>query len=291
MISLISIAVKEAFKLYFLFNVKNYTGNIIVLTTCWLALQVVFSSVAGYLSDKNLRKLVLLITLTFSIISASFLHNGFFWVAIIIDGIFCNVTPVARAGYCDYNPTKNRMSLMTNTFIAQALPWILICYNYEIINNYLFQIALITSLAISFVTLFMYKNHGNKKAQSFITEMKDISNKYSQKSFIKLIVAFLILEVTYQILPYFGEAHFNLQNLQKAFLFLGIGVTCGCLFHKFFNASNVYKSINFVILGAFILFFLEFLATFLTNKKYEIPVNIYLLFSFLGGLYWPLGAV
>ena len=96
------------------------------------------------------------------------------------------------------------------------------------------------------------------------------------------------MEVTYQIIPYFGETHFNLQNLQKSFLFLGIGVVGGCLVHKLYKVSNIYKLINFVILGAFILFFLEFLATYLTNKKYDIPVNVYLLFAFLGGLYWPL---
>lgn len=107
-----------------------------MLASCWLALQVIFSSLSGYISDKNLRKIVLFITLAFSIVSTSLLYNNFFWLAIIVDGIFCNITPVARAGYCDYNPNKNRTELMTNTFIAQALPWIVICYNYKIIENY-----------------------------------------------------------------------------------------------------------------------------------------------------------
>ena len=51
---------------------------------------------------------------------------------------------------------------MTNTFIAQALPWIVICYDYKIINNYLFQIAFATSVVTSLITLLMYKNQGNK---------------------------------------------------------------------------------------------------------------------------------
>lgn len=288
MIPLTSIFFKEIFKLYFLFNLKKYGGDVAVLTTAWLALQVFFSSLSGYISDKNFRKQLLFITLSTSIISIIFLHYDFFWYAIIIDGIFCNSTPVARAGYCDNNPNESKTVLMTNTFIAQALPWIFICYNYKIIENYLFIIALISAIIISLLVLFIYKKHAYEQITSPSIEIKDIRKKYWNRKVIKLMVAFFLLEVIYQILPYFGEAHFNLQNLQKAFLFLGIGVTAGCLFHKFYKVINIYKSINFIILASLILFLLEFLATYFTDKKYEIPVNLYLLFSFLGGLYWPL---
>lgn len=288
MIPLLPIFSKEAFKLFFLFQLKDFPGNPIVIATIWLTLQIIFASIFGYVSDKNYRKLVLLLTIGMSIISIPLIKYNFFWIAIIIDGIFCNITPIARAAYCDANPLINRTKLMTNSFIAQAIPWIILCWNNNVIKNYLYPISLFLAFLSLISIIILYKDTANKALQPIIKEIKDLKAKYFNRIFIKLAIAFILLEITYQIMPYFSEAHFNINNLQKAYLFLGIGIALGCSYHKFIKVSNHLRAINLIILGGLTLFFLEFLASYFTDKQYFIPLNIYLLFSFLGGLYWPL---
>ena len=247
-----------------------------------------FFKLFGYISDRNYRKIIILLSIGVSILSVGFLQYNFFWSAIIIDGVFCNVTPIARAAYCDINPLTNRTKLMTNTFLAQSVPWIVLCWNFDSVKEYLFVISLILAFISLLSIIFWFRGITNKVLQPFIKEINDLKYKYYNSTFIKLGIAFVLLEITYQIIPYFSEAHFNINNLQKAYLFLGIGVALGCTCHKFIKVSNHLKAVNLIILASFTLFFLEFLASFLTDKQYSIPLNIYLLFAFIGGLYWPL---
>lgn len=289
MILLATIFSREIFKLFFLFQIKQYSGNQLEITTIWIALQIVFSSFFGYISDRNYRKAILVLSLVTSLFSIIFLQYHLFWITVIINGVFCNVTPIARAAYCNCHPLTNRTKLMTNTFLAQSLPWIVVlCWDYVIIDKYLFDISIAVSLSAFAGVLFLFNEPSNKILQSSSKELKNLKTKYATSTFIKLSIAFVLLEISYQIMPYFNEAHFNIDNLQKSYLFLGIGVTIGCLFHKFIKVSNHQKIMNYIILGGCTLFFLEFLATYFTDKQYFIPLNIYLLFAFLGGLYWPL---
>ena len=110
----------------------------------------------------NHSKKTLNITFGASILSVFLLYNGFFWIAIIIDGIFCNVTPIARAAYCDVHTCSGRTPNIINTFIVQSIPWIFLPFlNWNGYNPSFIILALI-SLLLLLSSIFFFKDFRDK---------------------------------------------------------------------------------------------------------------------------------
>jgi MFS family permease len=292
LIPLFCIATNEVFKLYFLLKLRDWHGgDVNLLESIWLGLQILFSIVFGLVSDKFCRKKTLLVTLIASTLAAFFVSKNLFWLAIFIDGIFGNVLPIARAAYYDISEKENKISLLTNTFIIQAIPWILLCANFFVFTNLLVYVVITTaSLSILLTSFFKDVRDKKKLLESTSNEIRKITHKFYKIQYLKIGVAFFIAELTYQIFPYFSESHFSDKNLQLTFFLLGIGVAGGCLMHKFFRFSDSQKGLSFVFFTTLLVFLLSWISSSLSGRNINspIPLDLYLKFAFLGGMYLPL---
>lgn len=296
-IVLLCIAAKEVFRLCFLlvFSCIGEIGE--SYATLWIGLQVVFSIVTGHLSDKHCRKTVLVSTVLISSLSIFLLYMNQILPAVIIDGIFCNVTAVARAAYCDVsyyrlskhykgkkkecqsehsaNHERSRVRIIAESYAIQALPWVIICSSYRIYNSYVFKLAILTwivSFLSSFFILRIQKDKNHSKERSMISSIKKLG-----KTKIRIFLSFLFLGISYHLMQYYLDSHFQKAILSNSFFLLGVGIFVGNIVHLFVKFTPSLKNLFTTYLICMLLFVFGYISSkyfssaSLSNFGYYLP--------------------
>ncbi len=91
----------------------------------WNILQIIPAFVFGYISDRNYRKQMLVISQALGFFGGIvlFMVGAKTWVLILIAMTF-NPLPIARAALLDNFPQFSTLKLVAVTFLAQNLPWV-----------------------------------------------------------------------------------------------------------------------------------------------------------------------
>lgn len=296
-IVLLCIASKEVFKLCFLLVFSDIGEVGENYATLWIGLQVVFSIVAGHLSDKHCRKSVLAFTVLISSLSILLLYMNQILPAVIIDGIFCNVTAVARAAYCDVsyfklskhykgkkegyqnehgeNHGRSHVRIIAESYAVQALPWVIICSSYKIYNSYVFKLAILTwivSFFSSFFVLKIQKDKNHSEELSMISSIKRLG-----KTKIRIFLSFLFLGISYHLMQYYLDSHFQKETLSNSFFLLGVGIFIGNIVHLFVRFVPNLKNLFTTYLICALLFVFGYISSkyfssaSLSNFSYYLP--------------------
>ena len=141
MIPLFCIFARETSKVCFLVQLRNLGSEGPLSIALLMFLAIYFSMDLGIRSDKGCRRKMLIITLigsiaaivilSFATYSVQHTTQSFllYFCALAIDGILGSAgAPIGRAAYFDVwdaknNGTQSKDRLVTDTNIAQALPW------------------------------------------------------------------------------------------------------------------------------------------------------------------------
>lgn len=287
LVPLFCVLTKDAHKIYFLTQLNNATAGVEYMIVGWLLFQVCFSYIFGLISDKYCRKKTLVFTLAASLVSLALIQNQFFWLALIVDGILGNVTPVAKAAYCDVHIVSRRVPNILNTFIAQAIPWII--FPLVFLNTdssfYLYTMVAISvaSLILS-ITLFNDFRDKNQIEKSIIVRF---FKKYSRSPFVEVVLAFIIINTAWWSILYYKESHYQEIVLQKHFmLVLGIAFLAGCLLSKYLK-FKAKPALFLSFLFLFMLIAFDWIISYTLNKPQKVSSNLFLYIALIGGVLIP----
>jgi MFS family permease len=288
-IPILCIMGKEAYQLFFFLNLKSDKENAIAkMIIVWIVLQIIFSIVFGMISDKYCRRKTLNVTLGCSLLSILLLKGNFLWSAIIVDGIFCNIIPIARAAYCDIHTCSGRTPNLVNTFMAQAVPWIVLSFNYAVFHNHLFLIVVSFAVIIFLLSTTFFQDFRDKESKIDGNQLKKIYEKFFKAAYIKIALALLIWNSAWWLLLYYGEVMLDEESLQKYFfLIVGIAFFVGTLIAKIFRFSPK-KTIPLIFLFTFLLFFFDWVLAMALNLSSIVTPSLFLQFTIIGGIGLPL---
>lgn len=153
MIPLLCIFARETTKLCFLVESRNLGSQGPLLIALLMLCSMWFSMKLGARSDKDCRKKLLIVTLIGSLAGIATLSCAvyatshtmtsllLYFGALGIDCVFGSAgTPIGRAAYFDIWDANNKGyqkkdRLATDTNIASALPWILVCFSSNSAHN------------------------------------------------------------------------------------------------------------------------------------------------------------
>jgi hypothetical protein len=285
--ALFFIITKEAYKMLFFDRLPAagiLENKLIIL---WLALQVIFSITFGTISDRFCRKKTLTLTLGASLLSVFLIRNDFFLLAIIIDGIFCNVIPIARAAYCDVHALNNRSPNIINTILVQPISWII----FPLFLRYRPDLSFYTIYALgifSFIFCLFFFHDLRDKKHRVLHQLNQIRKKFLKRIFIKMLLAYLVADLGWNIILYLFEE--NLQhNLLDNYLLLypGVAFFIGALFSRIYN-FNAKQALSLLFVGIFLFTALDTLFTLLTKDSSGLLSNIFLHYTLLGGVIIPM---
>ncbi len=218
-----------------------------------------------------------------------------YFSALAIDGIFGSAgTPIGRAAYFDVWAAQHdgyqwKDRLVTDTNIAQALTWILVCLSQSIFEKMLIPISLFALVISLLFGIFMFKDLRDKDDKLVEHEMKEAAKKYLKGYALRLMIAFLFYDLAFQFINYLAEEFYSLDRLRKDFLLVeGSGIFLGSLvartgftYVKKFQSS--YKTILIFSLALFAIFLTPWLRSFLTGK-FILDNVTFLSFSSIGGV-------
>jgi predicted MFS family arabinose efflux permease len=290
------LAAKEIFKLYFLFEMSPYKIQAVLYAGIWIWLQTIFATVTGKISDKHCRKKTLLATVFLSIFTLIFLKFNYLILAAIFDGIFCNITPVARTAFIDVNYThgESKRPFVAFSYVIQSLPWIVI----PTIQILLFKedntlnmlpISIASWIIVSIFALIFFKDTRDKDNQSdnfsTLTALKKI---VQHRIKIKVIISFILMAICYHTIQYYLDDHYSSDQLSKAYLLLGIGIFLGNLIHLFVKFETSLKNISLVYLFCFLIFLFGWISSLFFKQSYLSNFSYYLPFTFAGSFALPL---
>lgn len=282
------IFIKEANVIYFVDKLLNFHSRSNLSLEYWLALQVIFSIVFGFLSDRYCRKKTLVLCLGVTLISLLLLKYDFLLPAILLNGIFGNFTCIARAAYCDINVYHNRMTNIENTFFPQALAWIVFFIDYKIFSTNLFFTVFFLNLIAFLLSLLFFKDFRDKSEKKKEVSFFALVIKFFDFSYIRLIIAMIIWQGLWHMTIAIGAMYMK-QIDQGKYLFLVISSVyfLGLAVTKFYKIRPL-NGITISILLTFLFFFFNFIVYLLTGSSGDLPYNIFLLLSFFMGISRPL---
>ena len=284
----LALMLKECFTVFFLIELRKVGYNIEQLIALWVGLQIIFSVFWGKISDMYCRRKTLNLLLGLSILSIFFLKNNYFLWAVILDGIFGNITCVARAAYCDIHIIHGRIPNIINTFIVQAIPWMLLSYNFTILHRYIFYIVFVLTIMVFILSLIFFKDFRDKNLRKKEKGFKDIITKFSKMTFFRLIVAFFLWNSLWHLILYFGEGHLKELNLHEYFfLITGIAFFTGTIIARIYKFRPE-RAISLVFLFTFLFFFFDWLLYLLTDFPGDVSSALFLQFTMLFGIGIPL---
>ena len=287
LIPLFCVLTKDAHKIYFFTELNNTTSDLEYMIIGWLLFQVCFSYIFGVISDKYCRKKTLVLTLAASLVSLALIQNQLFWLALIVDGIFGNVTPVAKAAYCDVHTVSGRVPNILNTFIAQAIPWVVFPLVFLNSSPSFYLYTIITISIASLILSITSFNDFRDKNQIDKYPMFRFFKKYARSPFIEVILAFLILNTAWWSITYFQELHYKEVILQKHFmLVLGLGFLGGCLLSKYLKFKTK-PALFLSFLFACMLVSFDWILSYALNKPQRISSNLFLYMTLVGGVLIP----
>ena len=287
-IPLVAIFAKEISKLCYLVRLHDAGDMLNLLAPTWLGLMIIFSIVIGLISDNYCRQKTLIFTLLASVASLILLLQGRFWLAVIVDGIFSAVTPVARAAYTDIHAQKDRISVLSDTFMAQALPWALLCFDSRVFNNHLFPVAFVVFFVALFLMIFVFRDLRDKDAKKKLNHFHVAVKKYLKGYSLRLLVAFLFFNMAFQLTNYYTENYAHRDQLQIVLLMVeGVGIFAGCLFVKVAHLRASFKSLILVFSAGLLIFAFSALTALFTEQR-ELSLYKFLVFAFVGGVSLPL---
>lgn len=275
LIVLFCISAKEVSKLYFFLVFASLDKDAEFYAALWVGLMVFFATYTGYLTDRMAKKTVLLVTLISSLISLVFLESGYYLLAVLINGIFCNVTVAARSAYCYLHSKRPIVRVIAESYSVQAFPWVVLCIYASFYISYVRSISyIVLGLAVTLVFGFLSvkKIHQSHALISFRGKLKMICGDR-----LRIFVAFFFSEVAYHLMQYYIDSHFEQRVVADSFALLGIGILSGMVMHLIvhFNPSlknifTVYAAMVFLFISGYISF-AYFPSSALTNFSYYLP--------------------
>lgn len=171
----------------------------------WNILQIIPAFVFGYISDRNYRKQMLVISQALGFLGGVvlFLVGAKTWVLILIAMTF-NPLPIARAALLDNFPQFSTLKLVAITFLAQNLPWVFfkqLSY-FSLDNLVLFTLFLI--VLNLFLTVVLFEDR-----RDFVHPKVQINNSWefvrNDGRLLYTLLAFTLSEMTFYIIWVFIE--------------------------------------------------------------------------------------
>lgn len=287
-IPLFCIIADASISMFFLSHLPTAKTNVELLGSVWVGLQVIFSVVFGVISDKYCRKKTLAFTIISSVVALVLLKLNYFWIAILIDGIFGNIIPVARATYCDIHTLSARVPNIINTFIVLPIPYIVLSLSHHVYSDHLFISVLSFSVISVLLVVFLLKDFRDKdhrKANFIILKIKG-SHFYKLK-YLRAALALLIWDSAWYIILYYNEQNMSEMQLEKTFLLIvGLAFFVGTIVGRIFR-FRVYLAVTVSLLACFLLLFTDGITSVVLDTSQNIPISFFLQFTMLGGVGLP----
>lgn len=286
-IPLISIITWQASRIFFFFKLKEVPYNVNKILLLWFFLQIIFSVILGMISDKFCRKKVLNITVLGSLISVILLDYKFYFIAVIINGVFGNILPIALASYSDVHVFHNKEANFFDAFIVKSCVIIALAMNYKIYYEYLLPIIIIISLANLFLVTFFFKDFRDKKPQKYVKSVLSLVKKIKTFKFYGGFLIIFFLSTAWFALQFHNESFMQNEEIRMDFfLILGVAMFTGGLIARIFNFDSD-DCLFFIVFFVFLTFlFNGFISSMLGDK--HIIDDIFLQFSILSGIAFPL---
>jgi len=275
-------------------------------TALLMFLAIYFSMNLGLRSDKGCRRKMLIVTLVGSIIAIGVLGVAvnvtqntitsllLYLGALGIDGVLGSAgTPIGRAAYFDVWDANNKGyqrkdRLATDTNIASALPWVLVCFNQNIFENLLIPISLSSLVLCLLLVIFIFKDLRDKDARLVPHETHKAAKKYLHGFALRLMLAFLVYDLAFQFINYLATEFYNLDELRQDFLLVeGAGIFIGGLVARigftYTKFRSSHKSILIFSIALFAVFLLPWVRE-MRSGEFAIDNVVQLLFSSVGGV-------
>ena len=304
---LLCIFSRETTKLCFMVESRNLGSQGPLLIAVLMLFSMWFSMRLGFKSDRGCRKKILILTLVGSIAAIVILSYAanitqhttksllLYFGALGIDCLLGSAgTPVGRAAYFDIWDANNKGyqqkdRLATDTNIASALPWILVCFNKNLFEHFLIPISLLFLSISLLLVVFVFEDLRNKKAKLVAHEIKHAVKTYLHRYALRLMLAFLFYDIAFQFINYLATEFYNLDKLRQDFLLVeGGGIFLGGLIARIgFTYIKSFRSSHKTILVFSFLLFSVFLIPWgreLITGKFSIDNLVLLLFSSVGGV-------
>lgn len=311
---LISIAAYEIVKIDLQVIFKLHDDHIAIFDNSWTLSSILGSTIVGLLSDRCIgcswRKPVVLIgmvcaliTLLFFLIDPFLGHisfvaksdNSINWKSllffIILNGISGSYLGAARAFYLDHYQT-NRLILFIITIIFQCIPWAVLglLLSIGLLSPSLLHYISIAVIILAIVSILFFVNDYRKpqfESKHPIVELKEVYHKYNHLVYWSILLAFIILELSYQLMPYFGEYSFSKSQEFSLMFLLGLGVAMGAALAPFVQTSTMKALKMGYLLGCLLFFSYAFLVwtDFASNNQY---FEQFFQYAICGGFLWPM---
>ncbi len=216
-------------KIYFLDEIKIFQkyGNYLRYT---INISIIVYPILGQLSDTWCRKKVLFISLVFLILSILCLHIK---LPILAVCFFASspLSAISRAAYCDVHITNGKSPNIVNTFIVQAVPWIIFPFIFYASSRFFYLSGI---LLIIFVLL-LFKDQRDKDIKRFHFGLSEALKTYGTRTSLIIILAFLSANIGWSILFYYIEKNQSISMLCKSFLLSpGLAFFLGAVFARLF---------------------------------------------------------
>ncbi len=305
-VPLAALGFKEAAKLQFLVRIPDFTDHIELVGGTWLAIIFVFSTLAGVLSDHKWlgnthpRKLVLCVTLGGTVLGGVLLSLGFLWPAIIVDGTLGNVTPVARAAYVDgrlrhrnsnrHKARRHRsqkLLVIVETQLAQCAAWLIICSSTVLLFNWISWISVLGNVVLLSLAVGLFRDRHDTDSLSTLRHTFKTIWKFSSSSFLRLAAAYLLLELGFQLFPYYFEGHKSGAGFQQFNWFLFVGAATGLIVQVVYRFSDYVRTVHLVALGSLVPMAFYLFGDRILGIPNDVSWMAYLLLPFLSGISWP----
>lgn len=254
-IPLLSIFASASARMFFVLKISQLGGYSYPLMGIWLILQFVFATGWGFLSDYFSRKLILSLCIIGKMAGLLLIFGESILSAIIIDGIFGNINPVARAAYCDVHISQKRVPNIINTFLVQPIPWIL--FSLFSPTNFSFMI-IVSFLAISLILVFTLFIDFRDRAVIKLSSAR----KVFRYELLMVALAFLLMNSQWWVLLHILEQrHLFDEFAGNLFLINGI---------SFFLGAFIARMLNLGIEKSIVLIFFLIFSTILLKPKLRI---------------------
>jgi MFS family permease len=280
-IPLLALFTSEMVKVLFYLQLKDTAVDTHFIFILWISLQVAFSVVGGVLSDRLSRKYMLALAASAKLIAGFLCCQEFFVTAVIIDGVFGNLSPIARAAYCDVHMRQGRVPNIVNTFFMAPLGAIFF-YFLTFLNIEIF-VAFAACIVSAFLVLFVFEDfRDNQHSEVYVWK------KLFKKESVLVALAFLLLNSQWAVLYHQDHFHLSVMNLGSVFFVLvGSAFLCGVTLTRLFKFKPE-RILIFVFIIITCIFFFDLLVDCITQDCTQVSPDMFLQFTLLGGVGQPL---
>ena len=195
-----------------------------------------FAPLFGFISDKYCRKKMLLLVLGCSTFSVPLLDAGWIWPAVLINGVFGNVAPIARAAYCDVQLIRNKETNVINTFFIQPLPFILLSFSPPLFNEYAVLLIHIIEVVALLACLFFFTDQRDKHHGEAIDRFyRHFTRIFFNRMSLRFLLSFYILNSSWWFSTYLVDIYSNEDNVLYYFLATGLVFLIGTIICRIYS--------------------------------------------------------